>query len=685
MMRRFSGACLAALVIALSSTSCFAKPPDLPRDTKIVVSPQAPATQESLPLEPAVPESGEWRAFREGGQLNGEESESWNAALREMVTSSLFLEIHPFLAFWGQTGPTVPVSGPVSAETTSPCPYLQQQATKCEPARVLNPEALRSVMDNMRALEQVGKEMQKARRLADEGQFLEALECLEKVRPVCPGSSLEKEIEEAYQEFISAADAQMERTTEAAEEEDESDGSECCCCGWMSQFGMCWFSQFADWLTEKEGTSCRLNRVDCAMICADSFLSLLTGWHFVNVYSSDPNRRIIEMLNSSEDLGKIQQEWEHIWINDQPSHLAPTRIHGGISPECDAPAATESCGGSRCCCPLETLLQTPVSMSFTGESLSKVLDEITFTYGVPFVVDFHGLQRTGYIPLDEIPVHIKVDQVPMNCALAMLLGRYHLQAEPKGCVLTVTTASRKFASGSDKGSEEHCEESSSPKKCDSVCPKCEAMHAKYVKQAGVEEQVSGLMKACYLALGDGRFEKAADLAREAYALDPTRVEADPLVYKLHLLAEQSIQNAPAKCPCPKSQRPTSEPCEEKPACDDPGLSFKPCLPEVHGDVPEALDDILTGKDEPCDKAAEKPAKKRSFTIGFDLECWGVSTDEVVGLFSGNYRPLPLTEKGLHVSMGTNGIGVQGTVPCQGVNYTLYLRDGLFLVWMTPEK
>jgi hypothetical protein len=50
----------------------------------------------------------------------------------------------------------------------------------------------------------------------------------------------------------------------------------------------------------------------------------------INIYSSDPNRRIIELLNNSEDLRTIQSEWERIWFTDQPSHLTPERVHGGI-------------------------------------------------------------------------------------------------------------------------------------------------------------------------------------------------------------------------------------------------------------------------------------------------------------------------------------------------------------------
>ena len=51
---------------------------------------------------------------------------------------------------------------------------------------------------------------------------------------------------------------------------------------------------------------------------------------FINTYSSNPNRRMMELLNVSEDLRVIELEWERIWFKDQPSHLTPDRVHGGI-------------------------------------------------------------------------------------------------------------------------------------------------------------------------------------------------------------------------------------------------------------------------------------------------------------------------------------------------------------------
>jgi hypothetical protein len=50
----------------------------------------------------------------------------------------------------------------------------------------------------------------------------------------------------------------------------------------------------------------------------------------LNQYSSNPDVRMQQLLYQSEDLRQIENEWRRFWFNDQPSHLTPERIHGGI-------------------------------------------------------------------------------------------------------------------------------------------------------------------------------------------------------------------------------------------------------------------------------------------------------------------------------------------------------------------
>ena len=59
-------------------------------------------------------------------------------------------------------------------------------------------------------------------------------------------------------------------------------------------------------------------------------VSLGNAGCLLNIYSSDPNIRMDQLLNQSEDLRAIEYEWRRIWFTDQPSHLTPERVHGGV-------------------------------------------------------------------------------------------------------------------------------------------------------------------------------------------------------------------------------------------------------------------------------------------------------------------------------------------------------------------
>jgi hypothetical protein len=52
----------------------------------------------------------------------------------------------------------------------------------------------------------------------------------------------------------------------------------------------------------------------------------------VNQYSSDPLIRMEENMIDSENLRQMHDEWRRFWMNDQPSHLTPYRVHGGVGP-----------------------------------------------------------------------------------------------------------------------------------------------------------------------------------------------------------------------------------------------------------------------------------------------------------------------------------------------------------------
>jgi hypothetical protein len=66
------------------------------------------------------------------------------------------------------------------------------------------------------------------------------------------------------------------------------------------------------------------------LLVAAAGLATANSGCLINAYSSDPNRRAAELINQSEDLRQIEYERERIWFTDQPSHLTPERVHGGI-------------------------------------------------------------------------------------------------------------------------------------------------------------------------------------------------------------------------------------------------------------------------------------------------------------------------------------------------------------------
>jgi hypothetical protein len=50
----------------------------------------------------------------------------------------------------------------------------------------------------------------------------------------------------------------------------------------------------------------------------------------IPAYSGDPNRRVPQLIYTSENLRLLLDEWERAWFLDQPDHSTPYRTHGGI-------------------------------------------------------------------------------------------------------------------------------------------------------------------------------------------------------------------------------------------------------------------------------------------------------------------------------------------------------------------
>src|SRR5262249_53378109 len=150
---------------------------------------------------------------------------------------------------------------------------------------------------------------------------------------------------------------------------------------------------------------------------------------FVNVYSSDPNARMEQLLNQSKDLRKIEEEWERIWFTDQPSHLTPERYHGGIdeAPKCEVTRAERGqfdysalyppCGGNYT---LDKKLMQSVSIHCPCAPLGLVLDSLRESVGIDIVVKDGGcLHHPVCVSAQQVPVRAVLDIAVRQCGFQL--------------------------------------------------------------------------------------------------------------------------------------------------------------------------------------------------------------------------------------------------------------------------
>jgi hypothetical protein len=191
---------------------------------------------------------------------------------------------------------------------------------------------------------------------------------------------------------------------------------------------------------------------------------------------------------------------------------------------------------------------------------------------------------------------------------------------------------------------------------------------------GVEQEVAGLMKACRLLMNEGLHEQAAELARQAFALDPERVMADPLIYKMNLLAPArhpagaSEPSEPAECPyCPAAGKPIPDivPAKKKdrPA---PTTFLVPPMPPVDYEVVPALDRVLTETPRGADEASEEAASS--------------ALDDLIEAITGGPG---------RMTLGC-GLNADGSVRlyadhcCAGSVYHVLFNRGCLAFWKTPD-
>ncbi len=166
---------------------------------------------------------------------------------------------------------------------------------------------------------------------------------------------------------------------------------------------------------------------------------------------------------------------------------------------------------------LKQRLQTPIYLNYSETPLTQVLDDLRAWEGINIVVDHPALKKAEIDP--ATPITIKVEQVSLQSALKLVLRQAELKYVYKDEVLLVVPKTKPGYQGATKGFYWV------PKAKPSVC--CSAPKASV--------HACELLKACRLAVESGCYHKAVKLVKAACAIDPLRVSADPLVYKMNLV------------------------------------------------------------------------------------------------------------------------------------------------------
>lgn len=50
----------------------------------------------------------------------------------------------------------------------------------------------------------------------------------------------------------------------------------------------------------------------------------------VPIWSSSPDRRVQQLIFTSENYRQVTEIWERIWFLDMPDVATPYRVHGGV-------------------------------------------------------------------------------------------------------------------------------------------------------------------------------------------------------------------------------------------------------------------------------------------------------------------------------------------------------------------
>ena len=182
-------------------------------------------------------------------------------------------------------------------ETPSVCPRARSNEPKKDESNVYDLFGVlkqNSVLDNIKNLESAARMYDDAEALLHQGKTDEACVLYEKIRCLVPGHRFADKAAERLHELQS-------QRAKPADESPQGKPS----------------PSAGEELMEALG--------DLVRDCVDAF-----RWSWAVPYSSDPARRMEQLLKTSEDLRQIEAEWSRFWFTDQPSHMTYDVLRGGI-------------------------------------------------------------------------------------------------------------------------------------------------------------------------------------------------------------------------------------------------------------------------------------------------------------------------------------------------------------------
>ncbi len=474
---------------------------------------------------------------------------------RRTLVGSLLFGIHPMLALLptdkildapcdhpppGTASPLVEALPMPREESDVTCPYLRQQMLDRHACQLADPEIGRDVLDNLKLLKEADNLLEMAKELADNGYLIEAMECCDRASELCPGSPCAQRAADTMME-LALGIIKPEADTEEAKE--KAIGKKL-----KRPVSMCFTNvplrQVLDDLRASQGINIYVDEpaLNEKGIALDSPVTIQLD----NIALKSSLKLLLNLVHLtyvvSDGVLKITTE---------------NYAHGKLE---------------RRVYSIADLLEHELPKDFSipsrqGESpANRLINVISNT-----ILPLSWSERGGFATIDYFPKtqSLVINQTP----------------DAQDQIIDLLSALRRLYDKEDQEKEKPC-----------LTEKADGSK----EEPGTEEMVCGLMKACHLLMSQGMQHQAAELARQAYALDPERVMADPLIYKMHLLAESppvgaSEASEPPTCPyCPSAGKPIRAIVpEKKKRAAKPTTRLVPPLPPIDYEVVPALESELT--------------------------------------------------------------------------------------------